>query len=113
MSILIRGMEMPKDCKNCPMLVNYICIALGLEPDWGCSGRDERCPLVPVPPHGRLIDADALFREISNRTNAAYEWRRKATDEDIQARAEATYMAFVEVALTISNLPTIVEAEGE
>lgn len=66
---------------------------------------------IELPPHGRLSDADVLFREISKRTNAAYEWRKKATDEDIKARADATYMAFVEVALTISKLPTIIEAE--
>ena len=61
MSILIKGMEMPKEKK----------ITLTIFPDgrvyenhgerlWG-HGKD--CipwKAVPVPPHGRLIDADAL-----------------------------------------------------
>lgn len=58
MSVLIRGMEMPENC---------ICCDLSHE-DWWCPAKQdyvdrysfETCPLVPVPPHGRLIDADAL-----------------------------------------------------
>jgi hypothetical protein len=41
------------------------------------------CPLVPVPPHGRLIDADALddiladqSEDAYNRTHAPRSWER-------------------------------------
>lgn len=84
MSVLIKGMEMPKDCKNCPFLCDYFCRALMLEPDWGRSGRDGRCPLVPVPPHGRLIDADALIDDIRRHSESyfaddfAHAWVDKA-----------------------------------
>ena len=73
MSILIKGMEMPKDgCKDC-ILVNRkwlcdVCPLLKRE----VTGNVERggfqtdCPLVPVPPHGRLFDADVLMREMHN-----------------------------------------------
>ena len=62
MSVLIKGMEMPANCFQCKL--SYI-----RENRLFCyQTRDEvlrakiadNCPLVQVPPHGRLIDADAL-----------------------------------------------------
>ena len=66
MSVLIRGMEMPKNCRTCPMLFdghsyrwcNITGESLGIEET--NNGRDEHCPLIELPPHGRLIDADEL-----------------------------------------------------
>lgn len=65
MSILIKGMEIPKSCYFCPMTNDgfYLCKANNpyrqLEDD--CEERRPSwCPLVPVPEHGRLIDADSL-----------------------------------------------------
>ena len=56
MSIIIKGMDMPKSCWECEI--------------FGCSLRDKLahiedrnpdCPLVEIPtPHGRLIDRDAV-----------------------------------------------------
>lgn len=76
MSILIKGMEMPTSCQECPLkhrgfngseTVHY-CYAICKEvSDDGEIDAD--CPLVPVPPHGRLIDADALYREIKAECN--------------------------------------------
>ena len=64
MSVLIKGMKMPKACLACPCFdeKDYVCKAiikmLKKESIYHC--RPEWCPLVAVPPHGRLIDADAL-----------------------------------------------------
>lgn len=58
MSILIKGMEMPKSCGNC--FFDTHCDNWRLR-NWGAPPPDD-CPLVPVPPHGRLIDADALMK---------------------------------------------------
>lgn len=66
MSVLIKGMEMPKDgCRGCQLVnrkwMGDVCPILKRE----VTGNVERggfqtdCPLVPVPPHGRLIDGDA------------------------------------------------------
>lgn len=70
MSIIINCMEMPTSCPcellgigydlycsfagGIPARVKeyYECCQNGTRPSW--------CPLVPVPAHGRLIDADAL-----------------------------------------------------
>lgn len=46
--ILVRGMEMPKSCSDCPM--------------YTCMHNHADCHLVELPEHGDLIDRDA-FRE--------------------------------------------------
>ena len=59
MGVYIKGMEMPTSCYDCPVeCEGDICgITKG-----GCTWdvRPPHCPLVPVPAHGRLIDADAI-----------------------------------------------------
>ena len=76
MSVLIKGMEMPKSCEQCKMfnLVKFI-------NDFMCCANDEwheadfdyhnkrhpDCPIVEAPtPHGRLIDADELKKNMRN-----------------------------------------------
>ena len=55
MSVLIEGMEMPKDgCHH------MICIYA----DGTVSTGGRVYMAVPVPPHGRLIDADAVERNL-------------------------------------------------
>ena len=91
MSILIRGMEMPKNCRECfackaelsqEKKVNYVC----------CFARTD-CPLIPVPPHGRLKDADALLKKC--------EFVCTDDDEDIRAVRYSI----------IENAPTIIPAD--
>lgn len=65
MSVLIKGMEMPKSCGDCPFDYDCFCCAITLHNffilDENFDFTTERasdCPLVEVPtPHGRLIDA--------------------------------------------------------
>ena len=65
MNVLIRGMEMPKSCRTCmisqPDGCGWICPIIESKPivDGRVNSRHPHCPLDPVPPHGRLIDADA------------------------------------------------------
>lgn len=63
--ILIKGMEMPKNCSGCPLNCDQMmCIVTGTR--WwsdtmvlmNFDSDKERlpdCPLVEIPPHGRLI----------------------------------------------------------
>lgn len=54
--IYIPGMKMPTSCAECRFYGEY-CYAKGDE-----NKRSKLpCPLVPVPEHGRLVDADALI----------------------------------------------------
>lgn len=71
MEVYIKGMEMPESCYYCPFAdgvwqKNKRCLINGKEmPRDGRNVQQNHltCPLIPVPPHGRLIDADALFEE--------------------------------------------------
>ena len=68
MGVYIPGMEMPKSCSRChisqPDGCGFICPIVTGKPiiDSLVSSRHARCPLVPVPPHGRLIDATERFK---------------------------------------------------
>lgn len=68
--ILIRGKEMPKSCRDCfvdintaafpacPLAENYAAGKALVADGLGHDIRPGECPLIPVPPHGRLIDAE-------------------------------------------------------
>lgn len=67
MSILIKGAKMPKECEYCMFAgfggeenEYYVCMLNGKWKGRNRDGRMESCPLVEIPPHGRLIDADKL-----------------------------------------------------
>ena len=73
MGVYIKGVEMPKACVyrekghliTCPLYdIDGYCGALNTEASHKENGKLSNCPLVPVPKHGRLIDADALFDKI-------------------------------------------------
>ena len=83
--IYIPDMEMPSGCDDC-----YFCGEIGIcsvlvathinsgvvgEYRYNEFERPPFCPLVPVPDHGRLIDADKLKKQIANenRFSAVYE----------------------------------------
>ena len=58
MGVYIKGMEMPTSCGNC--FFDTHCDNWRLR-NWGAPPPDD-CPLVPVPQHGRLIDADEFLK---------------------------------------------------
>lgn len=64
--ILIRGMELPDSCKTCPFEVFGDCYGgkakriKDIEDYMDQGIRHPKCPLLELPPHGDLIDADAL-----------------------------------------------------
>ena len=65
MGVYIKGMEVPESCYVCPFCdyVSARCDAVKRNPYTPESRYEKRadfCPLVPVPPHGGLIDVDAV-----------------------------------------------------
>lgn len=111
MSVLVKGMKMPKSCKECQVSFGYgndeYCPFL-FEPNdaiedelmWKeCpkEGRLADCPLVEIPtPHGRLGDLDKLKAQYVH---------GKADDE-----IESAWISNIRRA--IANAPTVIEAEG-
>ena len=98
MGVYIKGMEMPTSCarcrcaKGCPA-VNDRIARMDEHPWFPCDHRHEDCPLVPVPPHGRLIDADEMRDE----------WLINGENEYVYDTN-----AFLE---SIDNQPTVIPAE--
>jgi len=109
MSVLIRGMEMPNECRNCRMSVYHgntgktwctpadAILADGYKPV-PFDGRPDWCPLVELPEHhGDLIDADELKEHLYQcETNG-----RPLHVMELQERLAC-----------IDEAPTIIEAEG-
>lgn len=97
MSVLIKGMEMPKNCWECSLSdvdddYGRCCLFSGI----ACLniGRQDNCPLVEVKePHGRLIDGDELKTAFPRCDNSM----------DIKIAS---------VRATINHASTIIEAEG-
>ena len=94
MSILIKDMEMPRSCDMCRALDDYgdypRCIITEEQRGYNFPIREkrmDRCPLIELPPHGRLIDADAI------------------QDYNVET--------FGQRLLIIDTAPTVIEAEGE
>lgn len=91
MSVLIKGMEIPKSCDKCPLKTYVGVDLLGCKItgymfyvwDVGFGDkpyiRHESCQLIEVPePHGRLIDADDMIKR-------AKKWQ-DSPDDYIQRR---------------------------
>ena len=105
MSVLVKGMEMPKNCMDCPFKgfdraggrgtictinesITLHAVLDGVDVKFVRMGD---CPLVPVPPHGRLIDADAIPYLLGTTHEKAY---------DVVPR------------FMIDKMPTVIEADG-
>ena len=56
--LLIKGMDMPKDCLHCS-IDKVWCDKWGAFEKYN-KKRHENCPLVEVPAHGRLVDWDEV-----------------------------------------------------
>ena len=105
MSIIIKGLNMPKSCGGCEF--NY-CLEGGSYEWWECvilhddinqfDTRRTDCPLIEIPtPHGRLIDASELDKC----------WEEK---EDISE--DVDYKILYKCVLAISKYaPTMLESE--
>ena len=60
MSVYIKGMEMPTACRECFVACKAYQSQTGILENLFTDAIRGDCPLIPVPDHGRLIDADAL-----------------------------------------------------
>lgn len=103
MSVLIKGMEMPTSCQNCFASDDGSRFCKAAKEYIPMLGKPKFCPLVPVPPHGRLIDADALMGVI------------RAHDYPLRAHFNSTDngMFTIGIQQAVDEAPTIIPASGE
>ena len=112
--IYIPNIKEPKDCDHCiykdwsNFNQFYVCDAVqrgnpilfdGKETKSVAvmrNGRADNCPLVPVPDHGRLIDADALDDVLL-----------KLADNEYSPKVFASWLTYEE------NAPTIIPADKD
>lgn len=108
MSILIKGMEMPKDGDAVVIVISNENGIIKAEVDEYCGAVYET---VPVPtPHGRLGDIDAIKTDIYSKEERAFaEYNQNPDDEYLEGIKDGLHMA----AKRLSVAPTIIEAEGE
>lgn len=118
MSILIKGIEMPKNCCACPLFKSNMskqlfCKAFGAfdksDYDKLPIERMPNCPIVPVQPHGRLIDADVLMNEMDKQENALYEHGHEFSFSFKSGGDVCT--AWYNVEMMVEDAPTIIPAE--
>ena len=93
MSVLIKNMRMPKNCLDCVLNSGERCEATKNYCLY--RARPTHCPLVEIPPHGRLIDADVAEVIV--------------TDEKDEVGGFLDGILYA--ADWIANQPTIIEAE--
>ena len=110
MGVYIKGMKMPTSCYDCNCFIrdsdgsDYCCLLMqDIEDN---HKRDDDCPLIPVPPHGRLIDADALRQAMYHQ---AFE-----TDSPMQKWDSGCWIRYKMFEQMEESAPTIIpEEEGE
>ena len=79
--VYIKGMEMPESCAECLNIGWQYVFECNLN-DVESGARLGSCPLIPVPDHGRLVDADALeyhadnVRDPMGRTEKTVMWKK-------------------------------------
>lgn len=73
MSIIIKDMEMPKNCTLCDSI--GLNVAIGCPVMTGINGRATDCPLAELPEkHGRLIDADDVKNRMIPLSFSVQKW---------------------------------------
>lgn len=112
MSVLIKGMEMPKSCWLCTLSQLYekpreMLVCKITHEEVLRNKIDGNCPLVPVPPHGRLIDEQWL-KDTMIATLEALKKNPKMDRQEMHLIA-----AFGTLRVMVEDAPTIIESEGE
>jgi hypothetical protein len=96
--ILIRGMEMPRTCNDCLICCEHSMLYKAIT-----DRRSPNCPLVELPEHGDLKDADYI-------RNKLCEMYKSDTLENDHFYGNA---ALDNVLYTMNNAPVIVPASEE
>ena len=104
MSVLIKGMQIPKNCRECPVALSgkYCRINKTYTTYIELPIRPDHCPLSELPEHhGDLIDRDAL----------SLRGKLKLIEErEIQIYGGVSW-SFSGCITAINNAPAIIEAE--
>lgn len=114
MGIYIKGLEMPESCHECLAGFGGGCYFAKGADEYMCPdhGRAPWCPLVEVPAHGRLIDADALMGEFEKSQRTMQQHGREYSFSFLSSSQELSTEWFC-VEDMLENAPTIIPAEED
>ena len=113
MSVIIKGMEMPIDCRECRFMEYYShtgetwcmpakkLLAENRKPIM-FDGRPDWCPLVALPKkHGDLIDRDEFFSCLSSE------------DFQFSFHVDGAFVDVTKINKILQSQKVVIEAEGE
>lgn len=105
MSVLVKGMRMPKGADEYRLIIRANGqVIIDKKSYW------EEAEAVPVPPHGRLVDGDALMQRFEKEEMAADEHGR---DFSFSFKSGGENCAeWWSVQRMLMDAPTVIEAEG-
>ncbi len=120
MSVLIKGMEMPTNCQDCPLNYDQMACKVTGTRWWSDTivlmnfdSEKERlydCPLVEVKePHGRLIDADELEKGFK-RAIGSYLPKDPTRHMNVVDGSECR--GWTQALTAVQKAKTVIEAEG-
>lgn len=108
MSVIVKGIEMPDNCRNCNCTDDFSCCIFDSherECDFGLKVRPDWCPLVELPEkHGELIDRNVLSKSVLKwlpHDPCGKEENERPFETDI----------CVSMMMEIEEQPTVIEAE--
>lgn len=112
MKIYVEERDMPKNCMNCPCGAVYFAYSCKAEQKefekYPFDGRQDWCPLVPVPPHGDLIEKSIIEKAIED---SCVECEEMCLEFDgLCADCDACVLSLVKKALT--DAPTVIPESG-
>ena len=110
---------MPCTCEECPMATevgsDMHCLAFpgvtfrdfGRKAECGFESRPDWCPLRPLPEeHGRLVDVDAIIKELTD--------EKDESEKGYSGARKPGSSLFLDLLIGyLDGLPTIIEAEGD
>jgi hypothetical protein len=119
MSVLIKGMEMPKGCIGCLFkdigthtMTQCMLVAGWVKYADGGDGIPDACPLVDVPtPHGRLIDVDAFKADYGMKDDCA-DCEKEIHGKVKSCEYDRTYSK-MDFCSWIGDADVVIEAEGK
>lgn len=99
MSVLIKDMQMPKSCMECPLFNCHGCTATNtmFSNMTNVAVRAKGCLLVEIPKGARLIDANKISSDM----------------DDMKVEGEVFVTAVNYVKLIVNDAPTIFEEDDE
>ena len=100
--MLIIGANPPKSCYACSWYNKVEC-PVNDGRYYYRAQRHPSCPLIELPPHGRLIDVDEPMTKISTMMQ----------EPDYQHEGENWMVGLIMARDAIDEAPTVIEAEGE